>query len=161
VSILAANPAIDTVERGLSLAILGDWATVAGDPLTARSYYRQAWDALSAKPDIDAAAFFAEPVMLDFIAPLSAVDRGARSRPYSWGSIVFEFDVSAEGRPLNVETVGAAGSLGALASRYTRRLRETHFRPRLVSGEPVALNGVQFTHYFRFYVTEDEADENG
>jgi tetratricopeptide (TPR) repeat protein len=159
VAILHANAGVDVVERGLSYAILGDWATVAGDAGTARGYYKQAWDALSVKPDVDPAAFFAEPVMLDFIAPLSAVDRGARSRPYSWGSIVFQFDVSADGRPLNVETVGADGALGPLASRYTRRLRETHFRPRLVGGEPVALSNVQFTHFFRFYVSEEDRDE--
>jgi hypothetical protein len=40
-------------------------------------------------------------------------------------------------------------------SRYTRRLRETHFRPKIVEGEPVAVSDVQFTHYFRFYVNEE------
>src|SRR5690606_30655955 len=140
VSILDANPDIDPAERGLSLAVLGDWATVAGDPAAARGYYKRAWDALAANPEVDAAEYFAEPVMLDFIAPLSPVDRGTRSRPYSWGSIVFRFDVSADGRPLNVEAVGAEGELGQLAPRYVRRLRETHFRPRLVGGEPVTLS---------------------
>jgi tetratricopeptide (TPR) repeat protein len=160
VSILDGNPQVDTLERGLSLATLGDWATVSGDPAAARDYYRRAWDALSARPELDAAAFFAEPVMLDFIAPLSPVDRGTRSQPYSWGSMVFELDVSAEGRALNVEAVGTAGEPSALATRYTRRLRETHFRPRLVDGEPAALSDVQFTHYFRYYV-DDAADERG
>ena len=41
--------------------MLGDWAIVAGDTLAARDYYRQAWDALSSKPEVDAAAFFAQP----------------------------------------------------------------------------------------------------
>jgi tetratricopeptide (TPR) repeat protein len=156
VSILNTSAGVDAVERGLSLAVLGDWATVSGDPIGARNYYKQAWDALSSKPDVDASAFFAEPVMLDFMAPLSAVDRGARSRPYAWGSVVFEFDLSADGRPLNVQTIGTDAPLGPLATRYTRRLRETHFRPRLVAGEPVPLSGLQFTHYFRFYVNEDD-----
>lgn len=160
VSILDVNLEVDTVERGLSLATLGDWATVSGDPAAAREYYRRAWAALSARADLDAAAFFAEPVMLDFIAPLSPVDRGTRSQPYSWGSMVFELDVSAEGRALNVEAVDAGGEPSPLATRYTRRLRETHFRPRLVDGEPVALSDVQFTHYFRYYV-DDAADERG
>jgi hypothetical protein len=155
VSILDQNPDVDAVERGLSLVVLGDWATVGGDPLAARDYYKQAWDALRSKPDVDAAAFFAQPVMIDFIAPLSAVDRGAQSKPYSWGSIVFEFDLSAEGRPINVQTLGNQNPASTLVTRYTRRLRETHFRPRIVEGEPVAVNDVQFTHYFRFYVNEE------
>lgn len=155
-SIVSANPDMDEVERGLALTVLGDWATVDGDPAAARSYYRQAWDTLAAAPDVDAAAYFAQPVMLDFIAPLSPVDRGTRSRrPYAWGEMVFEFDLSAEGRPANVLAVGA-GAQEPLTSRYTRRLRETHFRPKLVGGEPVALVGVQFTHYFRYYVNEDD-----
>jgi tetratricopeptide (TPR) repeat protein len=155
ISILEQNEDIAAVERGLSLAVLGDWATVTGDPLAAGDYYKRAWEALSSQPDIDIDTYFAQPVMIDFIAPLTAVDRGARSRPYAWAAIVFEFDLSADGRVSNVRTVGADAPLGVLESRYNRRLRETHFRPRIVAGEPVATNDVQFTHYFRYYVNED------
>jgi tetratricopeptide (TPR) repeat protein len=82
--ILEQNQDADPLERGLSLAALGDWATVTGDVEGARAYYKQAWDALAAKPDVDVGDFFAKPVLLDFIAPLDAVDRGERSRrPYS------------------------------------------------------------------------------
>jgi tetratricopeptide (TPR) repeat protein len=161
VSILEQNADIDPVERGLSLATLGDWAIVANDPATARDYYGQAWAALSSKPDVDATTFFAKPAMIDFIAPLNAVDRGARSKPYSWGQITFDFDVSADGRPFNVATVGRQGGQpSALETRYTRRLREAHFRPRIVAGEPVATDKVQFTHYFRFYVTDKDKDDD-
>jgi tetratricopeptide (TPR) repeat protein len=155
ISILEQNEDIAAVERGLSLAVLGDWATVTGDTLAAGGYYKRAWEALSSQPDIDIDTYFAQPVIIDFIAPLTAVDRGARSRPYAWAAIVFEFDLSADGRVSNVRTVGAEAPLGVLESRYNRRLRETHFRPRIVAGEPVATNDVQFTHYFRYYVNED------
>ena len=158
VAILQKQQEIDPIERGLSLAVLGDWASVEGDALAAGDYYKQAWDALSSKPDIDTEAFFAEPVMIDFIAPLSAVDRGERSKPYAWASIVFEFDLSADGRASNVKTVGAQSPPGPLQTRYSRRLRETHFRPRLVAGQPVATSNVQFTHYFRYYVNDDEEE---
>lgn len=159
VAILDANPDLDPLERGMSLAALGDWATVTGDTAAARSYYQQAWTAMSTKPDMDVAAYFATPVALDFIAPLNSVDRNARSRPYSWAELTFKFDLSAEGRPFNVETLKGGGPAAPLESRYNRRLREAHFRPRLVAGEPVATDNVQFTHYFRFYV--EERDEEG
>jgi tetratricopeptide (TPR) repeat protein len=162
VAILDANPDIDAAERGLSLATLGDWAIVANDNEAARGYYSQAWAALSSKPDVDVAAFFSKPSAIDFIAPLSSVDRGTRSRPYAWAQIAFKFDVSADGRPLNVETVGRqGGEPSVVETRYNRRLREAHFRPRLADGEPVATSNVQFTHYFRYYVSDkgDEADE--
>lgn len=156
VAVLEQNPDADPVERGLSLAMLGDWATVKGDLVGAREHYRQAWTVLEGAPDVDVAAFFAKPVMLDFIAPLSSVDRGERSKPYAWTAITFEFELSADGRPFNVRAVGREGPLSPVESRYSRRLRETHFRPRLVGGEPVATDNVQSTHYFRFYVDDDE-----
>ena len=65
----------------------------------------------------------------------------------------FKYDVSADGRPLNVEAVRREGAQPSVFEpRYSRRLRETHFRPRLVAGEPVATDNVQFTHYFRIYL---------
>jgi tetratricopeptide (TPR) repeat protein len=159
VKILEQNTDIDPVERGLSLATLGDWAIVANDTVAARDYYGQAWAALSTKPDVDVAAFFAKPSMIDFIAPLNAVDRGTRSKPYSWAQIAFNFDVSADGRPFNVETLGRqGGEPSTLETRYNRRLREAHFRPRIAGGQPVATNNVKFTHYFRYYVSDKDND---
>jgi hypothetical protein len=165
-SILEQHPEIDAVERGLSLATLGDWAIVANDPVTARGYYSEAWTVLSSNPSLDVASFFAKPAMIDFVPPLSAVDRGVRSRPYAWGQIVFNFDVSAEGRPLNVEKIADKSQpTSALENTYNRRLRETHFRPRIVDGEPVATDNVELTHYFRFYVNDkgnrDESADEG
>lgn len=155
-AVLEANPDAPSSERGLSLALLGDWATVTGDTAAARDYYRQAWNALSEDPEVDVAAYFAKPAMLDFVAPLSAVDRNERSRPYTWADIVLEFDVSAEGLPSRVRALTRDGETATLQARYLRRLRETHFRPRLVDGEPVATTNVRSTHYVRRYVSRDE-----
>ena len=153
VSVLEQNPNSEPVERGLALATLGDWAIVANDSDAARDFYKQAWQALRSQPDFDVAAAFARPEMIDFIAPLSSVDRGEKSKPYAWAEIDFDFDVTADGRPLNVRVVHRDGAAPSpLESRYSRRLRETHFRPRIVAGEPVATDNVQLTHYFRFYV---------
>lgn len=154
VSVLQQNPNTDAIERGESLATLGDWAIVANDMTAARDWYKQAWEAFSSKPGFDTAAAFAKPEMIDFIAPLNSVDRGAKSKlPYAWAEIGFDFDVSADGRPQHVHAVRAEGAPPSeFESRYSRRLRETHFRPRLVAGEPVATENVQFTHYFRVYV---------
>jgi tetratricopeptide (TPR) repeat protein len=155
VALLEQNPDADALERGLSQALLGDWATVTGDPLLARGYYQQAWSALRQKPDVDVTAHFATPAMLDFVAPLNPVDRGERSKPYAWAQVVIEFDVSADGLPSGVRIVGDSAP-GRLQTRYARRVRETHFRPRLVDGEPVATTHVRSTHYFRYYVEEED-----
>jgi len=154
VSVVESNPNTDAVERGEALATLGDWAIVANELDAARGYYRQAWDALRSKPDYDVAAEFAKPEMLDFIAPLSPVDRGDKTKqPYAWVEIDFKFDVSAAGRPLNVEVVRPDGAEPSIYEpRYNQRIRETHFRPRLAAGEPVATDNVTFTHYYRIFV---------
>jgi tetratricopeptide (TPR) repeat protein len=154
-SVLEQNPSTDPVERGLALATLGDWAVVAGDTDAARAYYQQAWTALSQKPDFDVAGAFAKPEMIDFVAPLSSVDRGERSKPYAWAEIEFKLDVGADGSPSNVHVVHHEGAQRwPKEADYSRRVRETHFRPRIVAGEPVATDNVEFTHYFRVYVDD-------
>jgi tetratricopeptide (TPR) repeat protein len=146
------------VERGLTLALLGDWATVAGDMPTAADYYREAWRTLSTNPEVDVAAYFQKPTMIDFVPPLSSVDRNERSKPYTWTEIVLEFDVSAGGLPSDVRVITRDPRTATLQTRYSRRMRETHFRPRVVAGEPVATTNVRSTHYVRRYVDNDEED---
>jgi tetratricopeptide (TPR) repeat protein len=152
--VLERNPEADAVERALSLAILGDCASVAEDFALARQYYVDAF-AAAATGGPNAERLFATPEMIDFIAPLSAVDRGTRSRPYFYGSIVLEFDISVEGRAENVQSV-AAEPPGLMDSDYVRRIRETHFRPRLAAGQPVPATDVRFTHYFRVYAAKED-----
>ena len=157
-AVLQQNADAPAVERGLTLALLGDWATVTGDAAAARDYYRQGWEALRADLQVDAAAYFSKPVMIDFVPPLSAVDRNERSKPYTWAELVLEFDVSAEGLPADVRVITRDPQLTTLQSRYSRRMRETHFRPRLVDGSPVATTNVRSTHYVRRYLTNEEEE---
>ena len=158
-TLLEQNDGASALDRGLSFAVLGDWATVTGDVAAAHDYYRQAWSTLQTNPELDVGQFFSKPMMVDFIAPLSPVDRNERSRPYTWAEIVLEFDVSAGGLPSDVRVITRDPETTALQSRYTRRMRETHFRPRMVGGEPVATTNVRSTHYVRRYINKDEEQE--
>jgi tetratricopeptide (TPR) repeat protein len=157
-ALLEQNQSADPVERGLSLAALGDWASVADDPATARDYYREAWTSLARNADFDVEKYFAEPGMIDFIAPLNPVDRGSKSLPYRWAEIVLTFEVSAEGVPSHVDVLGVPEGADPtpIQSQYSRRLRETHFRPRLLAGNPVATINVRSTHYYRYYVEKED-----
>ena len=148
----------DAVDRGLSLAVLGDWATVANDSVGARSYYNQAWAALTQNPQFDVASYFSAPSMIDFIAPLNPVDRNARSRLYAWNQIQFNFNVSPDGLPSNVTIVGLGEDQEPtpIQSQFSRRLRETHFRPRLLAGNPVLTVNVKSTHYYRYYLDKEK-----
>jgi tetratricopeptide (TPR) repeat protein len=158
-SLLEQNASASPTERGLSLALLGDWAIVAGDAAGARGYYREAWSSLQSDADNDVDTYFGKPMMVDFIPPISPVDRNERSRPYTWAEIVLEFDVSAAGLPSDVRVVTRDTETLQLQGHYTRRLRETHFRPRLIDGEPVATTNVRSTHYVRRYISKREEEE--
>jgi tetratricopeptide (TPR) repeat protein len=153
VDIVGRNPDVDAMERALTLAALGDWSIAKEDAATARGYYAEAYRLLADGTDKSPRETFAKPETIDFIAPLSPVDRGERAKPSGWGSIVLAFEVSADGRASNVSVVEAKPA-GVMDASYSRRIRETHFRPRLVDGEPVATAGVRSTHYFRYYVEE-------
>lgn len=142
---------LTAVDRGLSLALLGDCALVTGDFATAAAHYGTAYAALESANTIGARDYFSRPAMIDFIPPLNSVDLGRRSDPYAWGSIVLRFDVTAEGRADNVETAEVQPEI-EVDEDYDRRIRETHFRPRLENGVPVATTGVEFSYYFRYYV---------
>jgi tetratricopeptide (TPR) repeat protein len=155
VEVLERNPETDAVERALSLAVLGDCASVVEDLPLARQYYVEAFAAAEKSSLAEAERLFATPEMIDFIPPLTPVDRGARSRPYLYGSIVLEFDLSAEGRAENVQSVSAEPA-GFMDSDYVRRIRETHFRPRLAAGLPVPATKLRFTHYFRVYAAKED-----
>jgi tetratricopeptide (TPR) repeat protein len=138
-------------ERALSFAALGDWALRQRDIVDAAVYYRQAWAAAGGDSGAEAPQMFGKPSMIDFLPPLSPVDRNQRSRPWSWGVIVLRFSVAEDGRPWNVEVV-SADPPGQMESAYVRRLREATFRPRVLAGEPVRTDNVQVTHRFRYYV---------
>lgn len=153
--ILATHDRLAARERSESLAALGDWALIRGAPIEAETYYVQAYRALAEQDPTAAARVFAEPRMLDFVAPLSAVDRAARNRPYAWGTIELAFDVSADGRADGVTAVREEPPV-RLGDDFVRRVQETHFRPRLIDGVPAATHGVKFAHDFRYYVARDD-----
>jgi tetratricopeptide (TPR) repeat protein len=149
--ILGSDSNLDPTERALSLAALGDWSTAKDDPATAKQYYSQAYELLRDTPGRSPDEAFGTPRMIDFVEPLSAVDRGESPRPYAWGTIELTFDVSADGRASHV-AVANANPAHLMDTAYSQRIRETHFRPRVVNGEPVATGNVHFTQHFRYYV---------
>ncbi len=156
--ILAQNDTIDPVERALSLALLGDWALVGKERREADEYYGQAWNLLATSGEIDPNEFFADPVIISLIPPLTDVDRGLRRLPYAWGTIALEFDVSEDGRVKEITGIGAEPA-GLVEKSYADRIEQAVFRPQLVEGKPVDATGVRFTHYFRFYVRENKDED--
>lgn len=153
-AILAGGAEVSAVERARSLAALGDFALARDrDPTAAGAHYAEAYALLADAAD-ERARLFDQPEMLDFVAPLTAVDRDERNRPYAWGTIVLRFDVQSDGRARDVSVV-SADPAGIVDAAYVRRIGEANFRPRLVAGEPTTTQGVRYTHYFRYYVARN------
>ncbi|HEX6994793.1 MAG TPA: tetratricopeptide repeat protein [Gammaproteobacteria bacterium] len=151
--ILERRPDLPALKRALALTALGDFALARdGDPAAAAAHYAEAWTLLADVPD-ERERLLGRPEMLDFVAPLTAVDRGARGRPYAWGTIVLRFDVGADGRARDVSVVSAEPA-GLVETAYVGRIREAHFRPRIVDAMPAPTTDVRYTHYFRYYVAE-------
>lgn len=158
--ILAERDDVSGVERGLSLALLGDWALAGKDRRDAEEYYAEAFELLSSSEDFDADAYFADPTVISFVPPLSNVDRGLRRLPYAWGTIVVEFNVGRDGRVTEITGIGAEPA-EMVERAYVDRLQQAVFRPSIVDGHPVDAEGVRFTHYFRYYVdVEEESDSD-
>ncbi len=141
---------IAAVERARSLAVLGDWALTNGQLEIGLSRYREADAVLVTDADSQTVELFSIPALINFIPPPSPVDRTGGSKPYQWGTISAELEISAAGRARNVRIVAAIPP-GLMDADYKRRLTESYFRPRLVAGEPTATPHVRFTHQFRYF----------
>lgn len=138
-------------ELGIAHAVLGDAALTEEEGRDANEHYRRAWELLEAAEETDPATYFADPVAIRLIPPLTIVDVTERDLPYEFGSIELVFDVNEDGR---VEEITGLGSQPPeiMDDAYVERLLAAWFRPPLVDGERVAATDIVFTHYFRFYV---------
>ncbi len=145
---------IDPVERAQALIVIADRALVYEGIEAATPSYREAYALLDAREGITASAIFASPQPLNLIPPLSAVDRGARRNPWSWGELTIRFDVSASGRASNVEMESMTPELERVSDDYVRRVREAYFRPRLDDGNPVGTADARYSQNFRYYVRD-------
>lgn len=143
-------------QRAEALVALGDWEMVHNSISLGIGYYRQAHAAYFLDPDAEK-SFMSEPALIDFVPPLSPVDRRHSRRPYSWGTIELAFNVSADARVSDVRVV-SENPPGVMEEAYVKRLQQTHVRPRLEAGNPVATDDVRFSHYFRYYVEEEKKD---
>ena len=141
------------LQRASALAVLGDWELVRSRLQAAQNYYREAYDALHGEQPALAEEFFAAPQFIDFAPPASPVDWQSNPDGYAWGSIEMQFDVSAEGKAVNI-AVSRSSPPSLMDALYARRLAESRFRPRLADGGPAPTASVSYRHEFRYPVNE-------
>ena len=147
--VLESSTNATPIQRASALAVLGDWELVRSRTQAAQDYYRQAYQALHEEQAELADDFFSAPRFVDFAPPASAVDWRRRTETYAWGTIELQFDVSAEGKAVNI-VIRHSDPPFVMDGPYVRRLAEARFRPRLVNGEPADTANVTYRHQFRY-----------
>lgn len=136
---------------------LGDLNLVWGKRNSAMARYRDAWQALSANPDLEDErnGYFAEPSRIfGPVAPgiypepsrKAPAPAGKRLEP---GFVVVRFDVDASGRVV-APTVIEADPANLIEEQVADALAKSLFRPRIVDGAPVVAAGLIARHEFRY-----------
>lgn len=134
--------ALEPQQRAGMWVELGDWYQWNSELKRANESYRSAIALLRESGQEGLIErWLGEPVELP---DESAVWLQRRDKPLRDRSVVaVRYDVSARGDVSNIEDLNAVEEASGEAMRIRRMLRDTHFRPRLVSGEPEATIGVE------------------
>jgi len=135
----------EPAQRASMWVELGDWYQWNSELKRANQSYRRAVDLLRESEHHELIErWFGEPAELpdETAVWLQRRDRAVPDRAV----IVVRFDVSARGNVSNTEVVEMPQDASGESMRIRRMLRDTHFRPRYVSGEPEASTGVE-RHY--------------
>jgi TonB family protein len=156
----------DAAQRGRILVKLGDLYLMWGKPNSAADRYREAWQALSSDPELEARReeYFGQPARIMGPVPPAIVPVPPRDAPppdpaqLEPGYVVVRFDVDAAGRVGNA-TIVESEPRNLLEERVQETARRTLFRPRFEAGAPVATTGVVLRHNFRFAPKKLEKSE--
>ena len=136
------SEALEPQQRAGMWVELGDWYQWNSELKRANESYRGAIALLrESGHDELIERWLGEPVELP---DENAVWLQRRDKPLRDRSVVaVRYDVSARGDVSNTEVLQVAEEASGESMRIRRMLRDTHFRPRLASGEPEATTGVE------------------
>lgn len=147
----------DAAQRARILVALGDLYMMWGKQNTASDRYREAWEALSSDPALEARRdeYFARPVRIMGPAPPAIFPPPSRkatppaAKDLEPGFVVVRFNVDQFGR-VGDATVIEADPANLLEDRVTRAAKNSLFRPRYLDGAPVGTTGLILRHEFRY-----------
>ena len=147
----------DPAQRARILVKLGDLYMMWGKQNTASERYREAWQALSADPGLEARRdeFFARPARIMGPVPPAIFPVPSRNAPppdakdLEPAFVVVRFNVDELGRVTDA-TVIESDPANLLEERVQETAERTLFRPRFEDGAPVATTGLVLRHEFRY-----------
>ena len=131
-----ANHGAGSVETITAQIMLGDWALWHDRRDEANELYRAAITELEHLSDAQILIdrFFNEPAVLPDIDGLRPLPPAVSAEQ---GNILVEFGVDSRGRVIDLQRLDQNAESDSAAIRLMRDLRNTHFRPRFIAGEPV------------------------
>jgi tetratricopeptide (TPR) repeat protein len=143
-----------------SVLKLADWYLLFEKPRRSDPLYEYVYDLLEAMEDVDAADYFAQPVMLHFPAPAdpSPPPLGTSVEPRS-GFVEVSYEVTSGGFVRSLKTV-ASEPKGMMDFRVRKSVRASRHRPSLLDGVPVQSSTQTFRHTFSYYPTSDDLPDD-
>ena len=130
---------------------LADWHLMWEHFRKAHTLYEHVYERFEKVGSIDAATYFAEPVLLHFAAPKDPRPPPAGEREdQTAGFVEVQFQVSANGSVRNMEVVASEPD-GLMDFPVRRSLRSARYRPAMVDGKAAPFEGEVYRHEFNYF----------
>ena len=139
---------------------LADWHLMWEHFRKAHTLYEHVYLRFEKVGSVDAATYFAEPVLLHFAAPKDPRPPPAGEREeQTAGFVEVQFQVSANGSVRNMEVVASEPD-GLMDFPVRRSLRSARYRPAMVDGKAAPFEGEVYRHEFNYFPRSEKADED-
>ena len=149
IAIHNAHPELPADGRALAYIHLGDWYLLFNKRTLAVETYRKAYSTAASEDELPAIIgnLFSEPRSIPALSlPSRQQDEQSQEENY----VVASFDVSATGRPVNIEIIESLpADDSSMRQQAKRNIRSSRFRPRFENGQPVATTNVNVRYVFR------------
>jgi tetratricopeptide (TPR) repeat protein len=160
VRIAEKSPDMDWRESTTSRVALADYYNYIEAQNKARKAYRKTWDFLTSSEErLDVRdELFADPAPIRVnILPTFAGNGPADStsdEEMLTGKIVASYSVSAKGRIRDLRTGAEPAEFTDMQRMVHREVRSRPYRPRVIEGEQVAAEGLNFEHEFQYFQSD-------
>jgi hypothetical protein len=143
--VTAAQPESERLARAEVMVMLGDWRLWHGRDREAMDAYAEAIIELAPADNAQEGMqqLFGNPVPLPALEGIRPLPPAGAPDP---GKLLLEFTVDERGRVRDLERLDNDEANEGIAYRIMRTLRQTPFRPRFQTGEPVATTGIQWAY---------------
>ena len=139
---------------------LADWHLMWEHFRKAHTLYEHVYLRFEKVGSVDAATYFAEPVLLHFAAPKDPRPPPAGEREeQTAGFVEVQFQVSANGSVRNMEVVASEPD-GLMDFPVRRSLRSARYRPAMVDGKAAPFEGEVYRHEFNYFPRSEKVDED-